>query len=224
MNNLIDVGNAGNQLPRYRLTQKGVAVNILASDLESLVTHHPEDNSNARILNGVVVRGQPGRRHAVVGAEIQEIEVRTGAQTYGLTQEQVLLKKDFILEDSRLAVGSRGVRDVDVPSPLAGYVGRRDDAQGLVDLLDREGGEIIARIRHMNPIRVNVGDTVEYGQALGVQGNKATPRIHVHMEVDTRYYQQFENYMEDLASGRLSIDPGAGAPRASSLGPWWTTA
>jgi hypothetical protein len=27
------------------------------------------------------------------------------------------------------------------------------------------------------------------------------------MEVDTRYYQHYENYMEDLVSGRLSIDP-----------------
>ncbi|HZF98076.1 MAG TPA: peptidoglycan-binding domain-containing protein [Pseudoxanthomonas sp.] len=27
------------------------------------------------------------------------------------------------------------------------------------------------------------------------------------MEVDTRYYQHYENYIEDLVSGRLSIDP-----------------
>jgi peptidoglycan hydrolase-like protein with peptidoglycan-binding domain len=141
--------------------------------------------------------------HALVGAEVQEIAV--GAQ--GLTRDQVLLKKDFILEDSRIDAGQVGVRDVDVPSPVAGYVGRRDAMYGLVDILDRADGEVIARIRHMNPIRVNVGDTVEYGQALGMQSNQKTKHVHVHMEVDTRYYQHYENYMNDLVSGRLSIDP-----------------
>jgi len=186
------------QLPPYRLTQKGVTVNIPVPDFEGLVTHHPGDNSGAHLSNGVVVGGQVGRMHAVVGGEVQEID---------LVGDQVLLKKDFILEDSRIAAGRTGFRDVDVPSPVAGYVGRRNDAEGLVDILDQSGGEVIARIRHMDPIRVNVGDTIEYGQALGMQNNQDTTPIHVHMEVDTRYYQHYENYMDDLVSGRLSIDP-----------------
>jgi len=193
-------------LPRYRVIQKGVTVNISVTDFQGLVTHHPGDNAGARVLNGIVVGGEAGRTHAMVGAEIQEIEVCTAAKTFDLAHDQVLIKKDFILENSIIDAGRVGVRDVDVPSPLAGYVGRRHDAQGLVDIYDREGGEVIARVRHMDPVLVKVGDTIEYGQALGMQNNQATRPIHVHMEVDTRYYQHYENYMDDLVSGRLSID------------------
>ncbi|GAB3380115.1 XVIPCD domain-containing protein [Lysobacter fragariae] len=194
-------------LPRYRLIQKGHIVNIPVTDFDSLVTHHPDDNIRASVVNGVVISGERGRRHAVIGGEIQEIEVRTAQRTYGLTPDQVLLKKDFMLEDSRIASGAAGVRNVDVPAPLAGYIGDRNDAEGRVDIYDREGGEVIARVRHMRDIAVNVGDTIQYGQSLGTQGSRQTPKIHVHMEVDTRYYQQYENYLQDLVDGRLSIDP-----------------
>ena len=194
-------------LPPYRLIQKGLLVNIPVTDFDSLVTHHPDDNSEAKLLNGVVIHGEETRRHGIVDSEIQEIEVWTPQRSFGLTRDQVLLKKDFMLEDSRLAIGARGVRDVDVPSPLAGYVGKRNDAQGLVDIYDREGGEVIARIRHMRDIAVNEGDTIQYGQALGTQSNRGTEKVHVHMEVDTRYYQQYVNYLQDLNDGRLSIDP-----------------
>jgi GNAT superfamily N-acetyltransferase len=202
-------------LPPYRLIQKGLLVNIPVTDFDSLVTHHPDDNSEAKLLNGVVIHGEETRRHGIVDSEIQEIEVWTPQRSFGLTRDQVLLKKDFMLEDSRLVSGARGVRDVDVPSPLAGYVGKRNDAQGLVDIYDREGGEVIARIRHMRDIAVNEGDTIQYGQALGTQSNRGTIHVHVHMEVDTRYYQQYENYLQDLNDGRLSIDP---ARRGQGIG------
>lgn len=199
--------DASGPLPRYRLVQKGVSANIPVTDFESLVTHHPDANSDAILVNGKVTYGEGRRRHALVDSEIQEVGVWTPQDSYGLTREQVLLKKDFMLEDSRLVSGARGVRDVDVPSPLAGYVGRRNDARGLVDIYDREGGEVIARIRHMRDIAVNEGDTIQYGQALGTQSNRGTKHVHVHMEVDTRYYQQYVNYLQDLNDGRLSIDP-----------------
>ncbi|HEY5971606.1 MAG TPA: XVIPCD domain-containing protein [Pseudoxanthomonas sp.] len=101
------------------------------------------------------------------------------------------------------------MRQVDVPAPMAGYIGRVDAANGVVDILDGRGGEVIARARHLDPIAVQVGDSVEYGQSLGTQnrrGLNANAGKHVHFEIDTRYYQQYENYIEDLASGRLSID------------------
>ncbi|MES2670062.1 MAG: peptidoglycan-binding domain-containing protein [Pseudomonadota bacterium] len=201
------------ELPHYRVIQlewdavRGRAHNEGVADFEELVTHHPEDNQNATLRNGIVVDGEAGRRHAVIGGEIQEIEVPRPGQTYGLTPDQVLLKKDFMLEDSRIVSGGRGVRDVDVPSPVAGHIGRVDSGQGLVDIHDREGGEVIARIRHMRGIRVEVGDTIEYGQAVGTQSNVMTGGKHVHLEMDTRYYQQYENYISDLTSGRLAIDP-----------------
>ena len=201
-------------LPHYRLIQKGVTVNIPASDLESLVTHHPGANRNAFFRDGVPVgvENADRRSYGMVGGELQELETRRtdGGARSVLAEHQVLLVKDFMLEDSRIQSGGAGVRDVDVPSPVAGYVGRRLDEQGLVEIYDRQGGEVVARMRHLSGIGVNVGDTVEYGQALGTQNRIDLPNTagkHVHLEMDTRYYQQYENYMQDLSDGRLAIDP-----------------
>jgi peptidoglycan hydrolase-like protein with peptidoglycan-binding domain len=198
-------------LPNYRVIQLEWSAgqglhNDTVIDFDSLVTHHPFANRDASIVDGITVAGEPGRLHAMIGGEIQEIEAQRNGRTFDLNSDQVLLKKDFMLEDSRIATGGGGVRDVDVPSPMAGYIGRVDTRQGLVDIYDQNGGDVIARIRHMNPISVQEGDTVEYGQSLGTQSNQATGAIHTHMEVDTRYYQQYENYIADLTNGRLPID------------------
>ena len=204
-------------LPHYRLLQLGapdrnrVQRNEAFGDLEGLVTHHPDRNRNAELMNGVVIRGENHvtRNYAVVGGEIQELEVARTDEYHALGPDQVLLVKDFILEDSRIASGQRGVRQVDVPAPFAGYIGRVDARNGVVDILDRRDGEVVARARHLDPIAVRVGDTIEYGQSLGTQNNRgleATAGKHVHFEIDTCYYQQYENYIADLASGRLAID------------------
>ena len=57
----------------------------------------------------------------------------------------------------------------------------------------------------MHPIAVSEGQTVVYGESLGTQGRQQTGAVHVHMEVDSRYYQAYENYIGDLVSGRLPI-------------------
>lgn len=199
-------------LPRYRLQQlhSQRLGNEPVDTLDGLVTHHPIANQEARLQRGIPVHVEDvdGRSYGLVGGEIQELETqRTNGRTAGaLGPTQVLLIKDFMLEDPRLPTGPRS-RNVDVPTPVAGIVGVVNARQGLVDILDRDGGEVIARVRHMDPIHVQSGDRVEYGQAIGVQNNQATGAIHVHLEVDTRYYQHYENYVEDLVSGRLSIDP-----------------
>lgn len=204
-------------LPHYRLLQLGapdrnrVQRNEGFNDLEDLVTHHPDRNRNAELMNGVVIRGENHvtRTYAVVGGEIQEIEAARTDEYHALGPDQVLLVKDFILEDSRIASGQQGVRQVDVPAPSAGYIGRVDARNGVVDILNERGGEVIARARHLNPIAVQLGDTIEYGQSLGTQnrqGLEPSAGKHVHFEIDTRYYQQYENYIADLASGRLAID------------------
>jgi hypothetical protein len=141
-----------------------------------------------------------------VGGEIQEIETPRGGRDFGLLPDQVLIKKDFMLEDPRLPTGP-GSRSLDVPSPVAGVVGTVNARSGLVDVLDHEGGAVILRVRHMSPIHVQTGDRIEYGQAIGVQNKQATDAVHVHMELDSRYYRQYENYVGDLVSGRLAIDP-----------------
>jgi len=199
------------QLPTYRVIQLEWDVtrgyhNERVDDLDGLVTHHPNSNKGAHLVNGAVEGGQAGRAFGVVGGEIQEIEVPRGGRDFGLRPDQVLMKKDFMLEDPRLPTGP-GSRSLDVPSPVAGVVGTVNVRSGLVDVLDREGGDVILRVRHMSPIHVQTGDRIEYGQALGVQNKQGTDAIHVHMEVDSRYYQQYENYVGDLVSGRLGIDP-----------------
>ncbi|HST44730.1 MAG TPA: XVIPCD domain-containing protein [Luteimonas sp.] len=185
------------------------------ADLEGLVTHHPGANARARVVDGVPldVENPRTRSYGVVGGEIQELETRRtdGGPASALQEDQILLTKDFMLEDSRIPPGGVNARAVDVPSPVSGYIARVDrDRFGAVDIHDRQGGELIARILHLDPIHLSVGDQVQYGQALGAQGNRGLPGAgkHVHMEVDTRYYQQLENYFRDLATGRLSLDVG----------------
>lgn len=177
-------------------------------DFDGLVTHHPKDNRNARLEDGLVVGGQLGRVHAIVDGEIQEVEfARSGNDYFGLKPDQVLLKKDLMLEDPGFPPNTMRARQVPVPAPVSGYVGRVSHAQGLVDIYDREGGDLIARIRHMEPIAVSEEETVVYGQQIGTQGNAQTGGIHLHIEMDTRYHRQFENYVADLVEGRLPIEP-----------------
>lgn len=183
----------------------GLQSNETVTDFDSLVTHHPRANRHARMLDGRIVDGEPGRTHAIVGGEIEEVELARPGRAFGLGPDQVLLKKDFMLEDPDQPTGSAAARAVDVPSPVSGYIGRVDERQGLVDIYDRQDGEVIARIRHMHPIAVSEGQTVAYGESLGTQGRQQTGAIHVHMEVDTRYYQAYENYIGDLVSGRLPV-------------------
>lgn len=203
---------------RYRLLQlgppdsQGLQRNIPFDDLAGLVTHHPNANRRAHLVDGMPrgVENGARRSYGVVGGEIQEIETARTDEYRALRADQVLLVKDFILEDSRVPSGGAGVREVDVPSPVAGYVGRIDVTNGLVDLLDRKGGDVILRARHLEPIAVQVGDDVAYGQSLGTQDRVGLPRTagkHVHFEVDTRYYNLYERYVQDLSDGALSIDP-----------------
>jgi hypothetical protein len=199
----------------YKVTQlgppneRGSQVNIGVADLDSLVTHHPKSNRDAAMIDGEIVGVEKpaNRSHAYIDGEFQEIEMRRTDEYQALKQDQVLLIKDFILEDEVIPDGQR-TRAVDVPAPVAGYVSRRDDKNALVEISDKPGGDIIARVRHMGPIAVNEGDTISYGQLLGTQnelGLKPGAGKHVHLEMDTRYYQQYENYVSDLTSGRLPV-------------------
>lgn len=177
------------------------------ADLEGLVTHHPRANQNARMVDGRFqhVERPTRRSHAFIGGEFQEVEMPRTDEYRSLDADQVLLVKDFILENAQ------GRRRLDVPSPLAGYVGRVDAPNGLVEIREGRDGDVIARIRHLSPISVQPGDQVAYGQALGTQGNAGLNlppgrNLHVHLEMDTRYYQHMDAYMRDLASGRLPME------------------
>lgn len=146
----------------YRVIQKGLTVNEPVTDFDSLVTQH-RDNRNARMVDGVIVRGESGRRRAYVGGEIHEIESARPGNSYGLKLDQVLLKRDFIIEHPDYPTMSDKARDVPVTSPLAGCIGRVDAAQGLVDVYDRKGSDVIARVRHMSDIGESEDQTIKYG-------------------------------------------------------------
>ena len=143
---------------------------------------------------------QGSRDYAFIDGELQEIEILSTGRS---RTQQVLLQKDFILEDPTEI--SRKMREVDVPSPTSGYIGEINPAAGRVDVYNEKGGYLVARLRHMDPIKVSVGDTVAYGQSLGTQSDVMTGGKHVHIEMDTRHFQAFRNYVNDLVSGRLPM-------------------
>lgn len=152
-------------LRSYRVTQYALPDkerpprNIGVTDLESLVTHHLLANRNGRLVDGLPaeVENEEARSYAVVGGELQEVKVlRTDRKYRSLAPDQVLLIKDFILDDPSAADSRR----VDVPAPVAGIVGRVDPANGVVDLLDPETRALVVRIRHLAPIAVVAGGQV----------------------------------------------------------------
>ncbi|MGJ4728823.1 peptidoglycan-binding protein [Luteimonas sp. SDU101] len=193
-----------------RIHRTGLQLNESVTGFDSLVLQHPGDNRATRMQDGLFVGGKGDRAYGFIGGRLQDIEVHRRVdgefRTYGLQPDQVLLKKDFILSHPHMDPMSDRGRSVPVPSPMAGVVGARRDREGLVDILDRPGGHVVARFRHLTDIMVDTGDRVAYGEALGIQGKVRTRSIHVHIEMDTRYYQQFRGYVDDLASGRLPLE------------------
>lgn len=190
---------------------RGLQENEDVTSLGDLVTHHPGNNRNIRMQDGEILGAErPERRsHAYIDGQFQEV-IDSRVDKYGsLKKDQVLLVKDFILEDSSPAAG-QSARAVDMPSPTAGYISRVSTSGGMVEIMDRQGGDVIARLRHMSDIAVKPGDEVVYGQRLGQQNNlglglRPGVGMHAHVEMDTGHHQQFENYISDLASGRLPV-------------------
>lgn len=185
---------------------RGNQWNVPVTDLESLVTHHPGANHVARLEDGVPIgaENRERRSYAIVGGEFQEVQTLRTDRYRSLGPDQVLLIKDFILDDPT----ARDSRRVDVPAPVAGVIGRVDAPNGVVDILDPVDRSLVARIRHLGPIAVEAGEHVAYGQSLGTQNNIGLPRAagkHVHIEMDTRYYRQFDHYVRDLVEGRLPV-------------------
>lgn len=183
--------------------------NEAVESLDDLVTHHPYANRNAHMVDSVLlgVEAPTRRSHAYVGGEFQEVEMLRTDEYRSLHPDQVLLTKDFILEDPQ----SARPREVDVPAPIAGYVQRVDARNGLVEIRDRPDGDVVARIRHLSDIAVREGDCTAYGQSLGRQNNvgiaglRPGQAMHVHLEMDTRYYQHYQDFIGDLVSGRLPV-------------------
>ena len=206
------------ETPRaYRVLQlgrpdpDGNQQNASVTSFQDLVTHHPYANRYARMEDGTIngVERPARRSHAFIAGSFEEVIDQRVDKNRDLSTNQILLVKDFILEDPSSAPGL-SPRKVDVPSPTVGHVTRVSASAGLVELSDPASGQVIARVRHLREIPLSVGDQVQYGQSLGTQGNAgmnvpAGQAIHVHLEMDLSRYGDYQAYVEDLLSGRLAV-------------------
>src|SRR3546814_14306886 len=75
---------------------------------DDVATHHPNTNFNAQMVDGILrnVERPQRRSHAFIDGEYQETETPRTDEYHSLKPDQVLLIKDFILED----VPAAGVR------------------------------------------------------------------------------------------------------------------
>lgn len=159
---------------------------------DDLEIHHPSQKGR-----------EPGRVYADVEGEREEV-LRTRTASGHL-----MVSKDLILVDSE----SKSSRVV-VPSPIAGYLGQVDERNGLVEIYDRPGGELLLKIRHMDLRQSSLkeGDWVEYGQPLGIQcgfggGNPHRYPTHVHIDFNQQFLGQLNRYLVDMDSGAIAPAP-----------------
>lgn len=195
-------------MSRYRILESvGLRVERV-HDYADLEIHHPSKRGH-----------EPGRTYATVNGQLEEILKNRSPGG------ERMVSKDFILQDEH------GSPRVPVPSPVAGYVGRVDAANGLVAIYDRKGGELLVQVRHMDlrASQLKVGDSVEYGDPLGIQSGfgKGSPRkygVHVHMDVNEACLDRFDRFLRDMDRGALtpagvgSAVPTAAASRKPSAG------
>lgn len=175
-------------MSRYRVFESvGMRVERVR-DYDDLEIHHPSKKGR-----------EPGRVYATVAGKREEV-LRTRTQS-----GELMVSKDFILKDEQ------GSSRVPVPSPVDGYVGRVDKANGLVTIYDRPGGELLVQIRHMDlrSSELKVGDAVRYGQPLGLQSGfgKGSPTkygVHVHMDFNAAHLHRFDRYLHDLDRGAIT--------------------
>jgi hypothetical protein len=174
---------------RYGIYESVGSTREPVTDYDDLSNHHPSKNFQ-----------EPNRRYEEVNGRKEEVVSQDG---------RTMVSKDFVLYDPtgirRLTDVTDADKRVPVPSPFAGVVEVNQD-KSLMIIRDPVTNEPLARIRHMSGITLQTGDTVEYGQALGTQSNHRTAHVHTHMDVNTRYITQFDQYLKDLSSGALTTE------------------
>jgi hypothetical protein len=172
------------------MDRKYTIIESVGSHIESvhsyqdLEKHHPTWKEDHR------------RRHyATIDGEREEYAVSPSGER--------MVSKDFVLKVD-------GSANVDVPSPVSGYVRRSAsmDRWGTVEIYDGIGGDahLVARIRHMQPIHVSSGERVEVGQPLGVQGRKAPGKVgvHTHMDIAESHLDEFKRFVRDMDAGVIA--------------------
>ena len=152
----------------YQVSQSGRAppgtfvLNGPVANLDSLHTHHPKRNFSAALLGVLPVNAEntTTRSYAIVGGEFQEVLDGRVDKYRSLHPDQILLIKDFILDDTTVA----DTRRVDVPSPVAGVIGR------VGTLLGQSG----VNIAEYHQARMQAGG--EALAAVSVDGSRRTGR------------------------------------------------
>lgn len=174
---------------RYRIHESVGASRQEVHSYEDLEIHHPSHRGR-----------EPGRSYAEIEGDREEV---LRARTRG---GQRMVSKDFILSDAETRSAS-----VRVPSPVAGVIGRVDARNGLVEIYDRPGGELLAKIRHMDlrGAGLEVGDAIAYGEPMGRQsgfggGNPRRYGVHVHVDINQAHLPTFQQYLRDLDTGAIT--------------------
>lgn len=181
-------------MPRYRVVESVGSARQSVTRWSDLEHHHP--SSSLR---------ESGRVYARINGQPEEVASDYRGTAVYTPGGEVMVSKDMILLDA-----SSASAHVSVPSPASGVVGAVNRANGTVEILDRQGGELMFRLRHMRiDDGISPGVEVQYGQSLGTQsgygrGNPSHYRPHLHMDANARYLDQADRYVRDMASGVIT--------------------
>ena len=185
-------------MPNYKIVESvGRGVQHVHS-YEDIERHHPSRGN------------EPGRVYGTVNGEREELLGNYRGTPTVSRDGDYYVSKDFVLQ-----AGNNS--SVPVPAVANGYIGRIDARDGIVQIYDKPANdpsrEMIAQYRHMDlrNTQLQVGQQVEYGQPLGLQGgfNKGDPNAfgkHVHIDINTSYLPQMQRYVRDIDSGAITTD------------------
>lgn len=185
-------------MPNYKIVESVGSGVQHVHDYEDIERHHPSRGNERGRVYGTV----NGEREELLGNYAGTPTVSRDGDYY--------VSKDFVLQ----AGNSSAVK---VPAVANGYIGRIDPSDGIVQIYDKPANdpsrEMIAQYRHMDlrNTELKVGQQVEYGQPLGIQGgfNNGNPNAfgkHVHIDINTSYLPQMERYVRDMANGAITTD------------------
>ena len=174
---------------RYGIYESVGSTREPVTDYDDLSNHHPSGNFRER-----------GRSYENVDGRREEVVSRNG---------QTMVSKDFVLYDRAGASSPSRVepddKRVPVPAPFSGVV-EVSERGALVIIRDPVTREPLAQIRHMDGVLFQTGDTVRYGEPMGTQSNRNTKYVHTHMDVNTKYLDQFDQYLRDISSGAITTE------------------
>lgn len=183
-------------MPRYRIVESVGSRQDPVTNWDQIEHHHPSDRLH-----------EDGRVYANVDGHPEEVANNYNGTAVYTPGGQLMVSKDMILLNA-----DNGGGNVPVPSPANGFIGEVDRRNGFVTILDRPGGEVMFRLRHMDVgDDIRPGTQVEYGQPLGIQGgygggNPNRFGTHLHIDANVRYLDQADRYVRDMANGTITTD------------------